>query len=169
LPVINPSHLLDQASKLATPAGPGAARQADLRRAISASYYAVFHAIAAAAADDLIGATQQHTARYSLAYRSIVHHELFKLCDALTKANISQKYAPYLPAGPIDSDLKDVASAVTMLQQKRHAADYDPLFRATTTDVTFAIQEARGALALLKRANPAARKAFLALVIFDAR
>ena len=76
---------------------------------------------------------------------------------------------PYLPVAPLDPDLKAVASAVTMLQQKRHAADYDSLFRATTTDATLAVQEARGALTLLKRASPAARKAFLAIVIFVAR
>jgi len=129
----------------------------------------VFHAIATAAADDLIGATQQHTHRYALAYRSVAHNDLKKLCDALVRRSISPNLTPYFTAGAIDPDLKKIASVVSMLQPKRNAADYDPLFRATATDVTFVILEARGAITLLNRIPPAARKAFLALMIFDPR
>jgi len=50
---------------MAAPRG-GAPRQADLRRAISSAYYAVFHAIMAEAADDFVGSTHRHTPRYAL-------------------------------------------------------------------------------------------------------
>jgi hypothetical protein len=42
--VIDPDHLLKQAQRLARPPRPGAPRQADLRRAVSSAYYAIFHA-----------------------------------------------------------------------------------------------------------------------------
>ena len=42
MPIPNPEHLLDQAERLAA-TGTGAPRQTNLRRAISAAYYAVFH------------------------------------------------------------------------------------------------------------------------------
>jgi len=49
--------------------------QADLRRAVSAAYYALFHAVAAAAADTLIGTTVSHRASpiWSRVYRSLEH------------------------------------------------------------------------------------------------
>ena len=57
--------------------------------------------------------------------------------------------------GPIDPDLKAIASAVSMLQQKRYAADYDPLFRAAATDVTLVIQEAKCLLSNFPRNDEA--------------
>ena len=51
---LNPDHLLDQAERLTTAPGSGPPRQADLRRAISTAYYAVFHAIATDAADQFV-------------------------------------------------------------------------------------------------------------------
>ena len=69
--VLNSDHLLDQAERLTTPLGLGAPRQADLRRAISAAYYGVFHAVATEAADEFVGRTQRDSARYALVYRSI--------------------------------------------------------------------------------------------------
>lgn len=47
--ILNPDHLFEQADRLAAPFGPGTIRQVDVRRAISAAYYGVFHAILAAA------------------------------------------------------------------------------------------------------------------------
>jgi len=60
----NVEHLLDQANRLIAPAGRGAARQVDLRRAISNAYYAVFHGLLAAAADEFIGRARRHSADY---------------------------------------------------------------------------------------------------------
>src|SRR4051794_12882066 len=51
----NAEHLLDQAERLIAPGGRGAPRQVDLRRAISNSYYALFHAVSMAGADQFIG------------------------------------------------------------------------------------------------------------------
>lgn len=67
--VLNPSHLFEQANKLiAIQVGPP--RQVDIRRAISAAYYATFHATITAAADQFIGVTNRDTSRYGLVYRS---------------------------------------------------------------------------------------------------
>jgi hypothetical protein len=50
--ILNPDHLFDQADRLiVSTAGPP--RQVDLRRAISAAYYGVFHIVATAVADQL--------------------------------------------------------------------------------------------------------------------
>jgi uncharacterized protein (UPF0332 family) len=52
--ILNPDQLFEQAEKLiAIPAG--RPRQVDIRRAISSAYYAIFHAIITAAADQFVG------------------------------------------------------------------------------------------------------------------
>ena len=79
--VLNPDHLLEQADGLIVPPGGGAPRQADLRRAISNAYYAVFHAVVTQAADELVGKTNRTTPRYALVYRSIDHSSLRKVCE----------------------------------------------------------------------------------------
>jgi hypothetical protein len=52
---MNPQHLLDQAEHLTQRQTVGRPRATDLRRAVSAAYYAVFHTLTTA------GAARQHT------------------------------------------------------------------------------------------------------------
>jgi hypothetical protein len=167
--VLNPEHLLDQADRLATPIAGGAPRQADLRRAISTAYYAVFHGILIAAADDFIGRSLRASERYALLYRSVDHRVLRALCEDIPKSTLPPKYAPYSPIGGFDSDIVAVASAVVELQEKRHAADYDPRLFVSASDASLAVSTARIALARLKSASGNSRKAFLTLVVFSPR
>src|SRR5947207_6601479 len=59
----NPEHLLQQAEKLIGAPTLGQPRQVDIRRAISAAYYALFHAASIEAADNLVGARNRNTQR----------------------------------------------------------------------------------------------------------
>jgi hypothetical protein len=79
--VLNPNHLFEQANKLIT-IQTGPPRQVDIRRAISAAYYATFHATITAAADQFIGVTNRDTSRYGLVYRSVIPS--LGNCDSLT-------------------------------------------------------------------------------------
>jgi hypothetical protein len=167
--VPNPDHLLEQADRLVTRHGGRAPRQADLRRAISSAYYALFHAILTEAADDFAGKTQRHTPRYSLVYRSIDHRSLRSLCEEVRKVTLPAKYTSYLPKGGFGSDLKAVATAIVDLQEKRHAAEYDPRFRGRTSDAILAVATARTALALFRRLSRAQRRAFISLLVFSPR
>src|SRR2546428_459657 len=63
--VLNPNHLFEQPNKLIT-TRVGPPRRVDIRRAISAAYYATFHATITAAADQFIGVTSRDTSRYGL-------------------------------------------------------------------------------------------------------
>jgi hypothetical protein len=125
MPVLNPEHLLDQADRLITPPGGGAPRQADLRRAISNAYYAVFHAVIAQTADYIVGKTNRASTRYELVYRSINHKSLRKLCNVVKNPPLPANYSRYSPKGGFGSDLTALATAVIDLQEKRHLADYD--------------------------------------------
>ena len=92
--VLNPDHLFEQANKLITIQAP---RQVDIRRAISAAYYATFHATITAAADQFIGVTNRDTSRYGLVYRSVSHTWLRDLCKEVQKPTLSNKFKPHAP------------------------------------------------------------------------
>ena len=169
MPVLNPDHLLEQADRLIAPLGGGAPRQADLRRAISCAYYAVFHAVLTDAADDFVGRTQRHTSRYSLVYRSIDHKRLRSLCEDIRKQTLPDKYSNHVPTGGFGPDLKNLAIAVIDLQEKRHLADYDPGFRVRASDAGLAVATARDALVRFRDATRHQRKALLSLLVFSPR
>lgn len=164
--ILNPQHLFEQADRLliAPPAGPP--RQVDLRRAISAAYYAVFHYILGAAADDFVGVTKRTTKRYTLVYRSIDHRGLRELCVESKKPNLSAKYQRYAPANGMGPNIQAFASALIELQEKRHSADYNPSIRLKTSDVKLVIATARSAIGRFEKAGEGRRKAFLALLLF---
>lgn len=166
---LNPDHLFEQAEKLVEPPAAGAPRQVDVRRAISAAYYAVFHALLTAAADQFVGKTKRNTVEYALVYRSISHGWLKTVCDALKGPQARRPVAAYSPAGGFGVDIQALAVAVIDLQEKRHAADYDPIARVRTADALLAVRVGRSALVRFRRAPAANRQRFLALLAFPPR
>lgn len=162
---MNPDHLLDQAARLLIPARPGFRRQADLKRAISAAYYAVFHSVLRAVADEFVGAKQRRSARYALVYRSIDHRTLREVAVEAGKKRASQRYAPYVPEGGFGPELGLFSDAVSELRDKRHAADYDPLAKFTPSDAEKAVETARDAIRLLREAGEEQRKMYLSLLL----
>jgi hypothetical protein len=99
--ILSPDHLFEQADKLVGPSA-GRPRQVDIRRAISASYYAIFHAIITAAVDQFIGVTNRDQSRYGLVYRSVNHAWLRDLCKEVQKPTLSNKSNPMrLPKGSV--------------------------------------------------------------------
>jgi hypothetical protein len=167
--ILNSDHLFEQASKLIAPPPAGPPRQVDVRRAISAAYYGLFHAVLTAAADQVVGTTKRATDQYGLVYRSIDHRSLRKLCEEATKKTPTAKYAPYVPAGGFGSNISAFADAVVDLQEKRHSADYDPLIRVRTSDAALAVSTARAAIQRFGGAPAVQREAFLSLLLFPPR
>ena len=104
---------LDIARRLAL-AAPRKPKQADLRRAISTAYYALFHAFARDAANLLVGgAGKELEAAWAQTYRALDHGAAKKAC--------AQVRVPEFPL-PICA----AAEVFVTLQQHRHDADYDP-------------------------------------------
>ena len=95
--------------------GPGAPRQTDLRRAVSATYYALFYCVACACADTLVGRTRAHRseAAWRQAYRALEHGYARSQCSR-----------PTIRAFP--SGIERFADVFTDMQRKRHLADYEP-------------------------------------------
>jgi hypothetical protein len=167
--VLNPDHLFQQAQALIATSAAGPPRQVDLRRAISAAYYGVFHFVLTEAADEFVGVTQRSTARYALVYRSINHRGLKDLCNEAKKTPLNARYQRYAPPGGFGPSIQAFAGALIELQEKRHSADYDPATRIKTSDASLAIATARSAIAQFNAATTAQRQAFLALVLFQPR
>lgn len=116
--ILNPDHLLEQADRL-TVSPVGAPRQTDLRRAVSAAYYGLFHVVATAIADQFVGAVRRGTPEYALAYRRIDHKALKALCAEIKAGRLSSKYEDFVPASGFSSDLKTIAVAAVELQERR--------------------------------------------------
>jgi uncharacterized protein (UPF0332 family) len=166
--ILNPDHLFEQAEKLiAIAAGPP--RQVDIRRAISAAYYATFHATITAAVDQFIGVTNRDTSRYGLVYRSVNHAWIRDLCKEVQKQFPSNKFKSYVPSNGFGADISAFATAVAELQEKRVAADYDVMIRMNKSDAVLAIGTARAALRRFEKASEAGRIAFLSILLFPPR
>jgi hypothetical protein len=166
--ILNPDHLFDQAERLIVSTA-GAPRQVDLRRAISAAYYAVFHVVATAVADQFVGAGRRNTPEYALAYRRIDHKVLKALCAEIKAGRLPSKYEDFVPANGFSSDLKTVAVAAVELQERRIDSDYNPLISVKTSDAEALVATARDAAARFGRLSRDERRTFLCLLVFQPR
>lgn len=166
--ILNPDHLFEQASKLIS-AQAGRPRQADIRRAISAAYYAIFHATITGAVDQFVGVTNRDRSRYGLVYRSVSHAWLRDLCKEVQKPALSNRFKPYAPSTGFGPNITTFAAAVVELQEKRHSADYDVMIRVNRSDAALAIATAQAALKRFSKASRTRRLAFLSLLLFPPR
>lgn len=162
-------HLLQQAAGLLALYPGRKPRQTELRRAISAAYYGVFHFVLEQAADTYVGAKHAATPQYGLAYRSISDAWLRNLCTDVAKPNPPAKLKPFLPENGLSEDLRKFAVAVAELQEKRHGADYAPADRFGRGDELAAIERARSAVERFANAPASERQVFLSLLLFQPR
>lgn len=130
-------------------------RQADLRRAVSAAYYGLFHFTLTAAADMVVGSDDRSSARYSLVYRSVDHSRLQQLSKQLTNAQFGT--------------VADFARIAGNLHEQRNRADYDPSREYTADEATTAISLAREAIAWFRQGTKEQQQAFLTLLLFKPR
>ncbi|MGY4304229.1 hypothetical protein ACVIJ6_001472 [Bradyrhizobium sp. USDA 4369] len=166
--ILSPEHLFGQAEQLILPTV-GPPRQVNIRRAISAAYYGLFHATLTAAADQFIGASKRTTNLYALVYRTVDHRGLRVLCEEVKKSSRSSRYLPYEPSGGFGAQITAFAVAALELQEKRHEADYNPMIRMRSLDAQLAIAAARAALTGFEAAAKPSREAFLTLLLFPPR
>lgn len=169
MPIPDPDHLVDQAERLLASPSPGPTRQVDIRRAISAAYYGIFHFICAALADQIVGATYRATARYGLVYRDVDHRFLRDLCLAIVRSTPTSKLAPYFPSGGFGRDMTAFATAVSDLQTRRHRADYDPMASFVVEQATAAVATGRNGVGRFRAAPAAERAIFLTLFLCPPR
>ena len=142
--------------------------EVELRRALSASYYALFHA--------LITAGSRLFARGGDALRNQVtraynHTAMRKICDAYVRspnAPFPPSSAQLNPAAP-GIRLTNVARTFAQLQEARHLADYDlasPITYSTVVVLVAAIDSALTDLQAIE-AQPKAAVFLTALLLAD--
>lgn len=154
----DPEELLRQAEALAENSS---ATQADLRRAISAAYYAVFHFCSTAAADMILGAGARSSPKYTLVYRSIDHSRF----RALPKQLNGSPIAPANGFGKIG----DFAGLAANLNEERSLADYDPSKTYGAATVKIIISGARQAIDWFRSCTQEQQEACLMLLLFKPR
>jgi uncharacterized protein (UPF0332 family) len=148
--------VITTARKLAN-ASPGKPRQADLRRAISTAYYAIFHAMAKDVADILLGVGSDRPDKaWSQTYRSLQHGDARIACETAHKLGFS-------------SNLVSCAVAFVDLQKLRHDADYDPDIRFNRAEALDAIERTDKAIRDLKSSSKKDRRAFAVLLLLKRR
>lgn len=133
-------------------------RQADLRCAVSAAYYALFHCLMRTCADSFIGTTgaQRSDSAWRQVYRALDHGSCKKRCAQVDKFGFPQ---PIL----------DFANVFIEMQDKRHRADYDPSPSLIRGEVMADIEDCENAIERLEGSQRRDKRAFAALVLFARR
>ena len=154
--MIAPHELIASAYKLVASVG-AVPSEADLRRAISTAYYAVFHALAASNAELVAGQPQTPMSSYAWerVYRRLDHgraqNNLRAIMDQLS------------PNG------ENFARTFIELQGLRQEADYDPNFSITSTRTLNLIELAETAISAFAQLSEEERRFIAAQSLFDRR
>ena len=132
----------------------GSPRDADLRKAVSAAYYAVFYALCRNTADCFIGAAgaERSERAWRQAFRAVDHGFARRQCQNRTAM------AGFPPG------IQSFAESFIYLQEKRHAADYDPNITLDLEEVQDCLDEAAQAVAALDATSQKDRCDFAAWV-----
>lgn len=168
--MISHARLLEQAKKLIG-TGQGKPNQTDLRRAVSSSYYAVFHRLLAAVSDHLVGATAQTKKRpeYRLVYRALDHRSMREACASLTKRPLPPMVRQATGRANFGPEILKCAAAFVELQESRQAADYDPARRFTKFEATTLIATAEDAIKSYQAAPQDEQQSLIYLFAFKVR
>ncbi len=158
--------LLAQAHVLAN-IDSGIPSQANLRRAVSSAYYAILHLFISEAVEALVP-LRPRGLRERVS-RSFLHTDMQKVCLAIVKSDLRDKFGT-LFGGGVSVDLRLVAEQFTVLQQARHAADYDVGQVFTRTVAVAHVDSAELALSSWGRVrNTEEATVFLTALAFGAR
>ena len=165
----DPSELLAAARLLLDGEGGNPPTDAQLRRAVSTAYYAVFHCILRAAADRFMGPDKAASAGYALLYRSFDHRHMKTVCEALQASTLRGRFRRHLRKASVSQEVQEFAEIFGELQDARHAADYDPLASLVISDVMALIDSAAVAMRIFDQVAPDEKSDVLALLMVRAR
>lgn len=159
---MDPDDLLRIAEGLARGAlgsGVGRPRQAELRRAVSAAYYAMFHALARCGADLLVGTTRASRSQpaWHQVYRALEHGHARNQCNSRT---IVSRFP---------QSVQNFAELFTEMQRLRQSADYDPASSFSRAYVINLVSETTRAVTRFDSADAGDRRAFAVFVLFRLR
>ena len=155
--MIGPHELIATCYKLVSPASALPPSEADLRRAISTAYYAVFHALSASNAELIAGLPLSGMSSHAW-------ERVYRRLDHGRAQNNLRAALPYLsPSGA------EFARTFIELQGLRHEADYDPNFSITHTKARNMIALAENAIRDFVQLAEEERRFIAAQSLFDRR
>jgi hypothetical protein len=137
--------------------GGGKPSQANLRRAASTIYYALFHTLARDCANLLVGTagSDRSDAAWRQVYRALNHGDARSRCQS--------------PPSGAPAQIRGFADLFVELQSRRHTADYDPDYRTHKTSVAADIDAAEAVIDAYLTAPVKDRRAFAVWVLFKTR
>ena len=151
---MTPRDLIQTARRLAQP-GAAQPTQADLRRAVSTAYYALFHCLAATAADLLTGSSR--SPEWHQVYRALEHGKARSACR---QKGVMRMFP---------MEIRNFAGTFADLQGARHEADYALEGEYSKPDVLAIITRAEKAIDQFEQADVRRRRGFAVHVLFKQR
>lgn len=133
-------------------------RQANLRRAASSAYYALFHCLAWHCANMLVGGAGADRSRqaWRQAYRGLQHGVIRKRCQDRKIKEFSE-------------GIQDFADIFCTMQARRQEADYDPYSRFSRLEVIEDIERIQNAINCFENVPDKDRRAFAVYVLLPLR
>ena len=133
---MTPSNLVSVARDMAS-TGRGRPRQANLCRAVSTAYYAMFHCLAASCANTIVGGagSDRSYPAWLQTYRALEH-------GTARSRFRNRRYIVKFPP-----EIRSFADKFLEMQEKRHKADYDPSVNFPRLDVLSDIAAVEKAIA----------------------
>ena len=155
--MIDPQELIDTCYKLSPQAGNPPPSQADMRRAISTAYYALFHTLAASNAELIAGPPESNMSSYAWerVYRRLDHG----------RAQNNLRAAVNL----LSQTGENFARTFIDLHDQRQEADYNPNARVTRSDTINIIARAQTAIREFAQITQEERRLLAAQSMFDRR
>ena len=155
--MIDPQELINTCYKLSPQAANPPPSQADMRRAISTAYYALFHTLAASNAELIAGAPQSNVSSYAWdrVYRRLDHGR--------ARNNLRSAISLLSQTG------ENFARTFIELQDQRQEADYNPNARVTLSDTINIIARAQTAIRDFTQLAQEERRLLAAQSMFDRR
>ena len=151
--------LIDSAMRQAKSGPSKRPRQANLRRAVSTTYYAYVHAVCRTVADIFIGATAEARSRpeWIQAYKSVEHGRLRSIFSNQEKM---RRFSP---------TIRKFAAYLVIAMNKRLLADYDPYVSFYLYEVIEDAKMAKRAIQEFMKSPRKERLAFVTLIVLPER
>lgn len=151
--------LLQQAQQLAT-LDPRRPRQANLRRAVSAAYYALFHLPIEQSCRNAIGGQHERTSYRHVLGRAFTHSSMRDACKSFAGGTLRDAVRKGLsPTFAVPPSVSDIATKYVELQDMRQA-DYDLTEKFNRENVLTLVLEAETAIGAFSAAPDSNEKTF---------
>ena len=155
---MKPADFIATGKDLVQASAKGRPREANLRRAVSTAYYALFHGLATCCADTIVGGpgADRSQPAWRQVYRALQHGDARRRCERQAIRRFP-------------NEIQDFANQFVLMQKERHRADYDPEGVFYKDEVVQNIADAEYQLSRFTRVPIKDRRAFAVYVLMNMR